>query len=120
MFIICSTVCLFMYAPYTPHITSLKGIIRYSHDPLHYGLHLYSNSTHNLLSYTDDDWGGCSDTRRSTSLCCVYLRDNLISWFAKCQPTLSLLLLKQNIVVLLMLSLNLAGLAVSFWNFIVL
>lgn len=41
-----------------------------------------------LISYTDADWGGCPDTKRSTSGYCVYLGDNLISWSAKRQPTL--------------------------------
>ncbi|XP_050909643.1 uncharacterized mitochondrial protein AtMg00810-like [Lathyrus oleraceus] len=56
---------------------------------LHFGLHLSPSSITKLTSYTDANWGGYSDTRRSTSRNCVFLGDNLISWFSKRQPTLS-------------------------------
>ncbi|GKC31952.1 ribonuclease H-like domain-containing protein [Tanacetum coccineum] len=35
------------------------------------------------------DWAGCPTTRRSTSGYCVFLGNNLLSWSAKRQPTLS-------------------------------
>ncbi|XP_021751708.1 uncharacterized protein LOC110717351 [Chenopodium quinoa] len=53
---------------------------------LEYGLHLYPSSFSSLVSYTDADWGGCPDTRRSTSGYCVFLGDNLTSWSSKRQP----------------------------------
>ncbi len=56
---------------------------------LHLGLHLSPSSLHTLVAYTDADWGGCPDTRRSTSGYCIFLGNNLISWSAKRQPTLS-------------------------------
>lgn len=54
-----------------------------------YGLQLYSSSTTSLIAYTNVDWGGCPDTRRSTSGYCVFLGDNLVSWSSKRQSTLS-------------------------------
>ena len=42
-----------------------------------------------LLAYSDADWAGCPDTRRSTSDYCVYLGPSLISWSSKRQPTVS-------------------------------
>ncbi|GJU08264.1 ribonuclease H-like domain-containing protein [Tanacetum coccineum] len=53
------------------------------------GLHLYVSSTTSQVGYTDADWAGCPSTRRSTLGYCVFLGDNLLSWSAKRQHTLS-------------------------------
>ncbi|XP_021750668.1 uncharacterized protein LOC110716357 [Chenopodium quinoa] len=82
-------VCLFMHAPLVEHMSALKRIIRYIQGTSDLGLHLFKSSVSSLLSYTDADWGGCPDTRRSTSCYCVFLGDNLISWSSKQHPTLS-------------------------------
>ena len=70
------------------HMHALRRILGYIQGTCHYGLHLYPSST-TLISYTNVDWGGCPDTRRSTSGYHVFLGDNLISWLSKRQPTLS-------------------------------
>nr|KYP70708.1 hypothetical protein KK1_009936 [Cajanus cajan] len=80
---------LFLSKPREEHMHALKRILRYIQGTMDLGFHLYPSSTSTLLSYTDADWGGCLDTRRSTSGYCVFLGDNLISWSAKQQPTLS-------------------------------
>ncbi|XP_021764861.1 uncharacterized protein LOC110729434 [Chenopodium quinoa] len=54
-----------------------------------HGLHLYSSATTRLITYTDADWTGYQDTRRSTFGYCCFLGDNLISWSSKHQHTLS-------------------------------
>nr|KYP54019.1 hypothetical protein KK1_000185 [Cajanus cajan] len=82
-------VCLFTHDPREEHMHTLKRILRYLQGTMDFGLHLYPSSTSTLLSYTDADWVGCPDTRRSTSGYCVFLGDNLISWSAKRQPALS-------------------------------
>ncbi|XP_024634590.1 uncharacterized mitochondrial protein AtMg00810-like [Medicago truncatula] len=71
--------CLHMHAPCTDHMLALKRIMCYVLGTLHYGLHLYPSPIEKLISYTDADWGGCPDTRCSTSGYCVFLGDNLIS-----------------------------------------
>ncbi|XP_057540564.1 uncharacterized mitochondrial protein AtMg00810-like [Amaranthus tricolor] len=82
-------VCLYMYDPRFEHMTAIHCILRYVKGTIHYGLQLYRSNLSTLLSYTDADWGGCPDTRRSTSGYRVFLGDNLISWSAKRQPTVS-------------------------------
>ncbi|GJY61054.1 ribonuclease H-like domain-containing protein [Tanacetum coccineum] len=56
---------------------------------LDYGLHLHVSNSAQLTTYTDAEWAGCPVTRRSTSGYCVFLGDNLLSWSAKRQATLS-------------------------------
>lgn len=82
-------VCLHMHAPTNEHMSALKRIIRYLQGTLSFGLHLYKSNIDRLISYTDADWGGCPDIRRSTFGYCVFLGDNLVSWSSKRQPTLS-------------------------------
>ncbi|XP_071714956.1 uncharacterized mitochondrial protein AtMg00810-like [Rutidosis leptorrhynchoides] len=82
-------ICLHMHAPTTTHLLALKRIIRYLQGTLSLGLHIRKTFSQSLIAYTDADWAGCPDTRRSTSAYCIYLGDYLISWSSKRQPTLS-------------------------------
>jgi len=82
-------ICLFMHDPREEHMHALKCILRYIQSTMDFGCHLCPFSTSTLISYTDVNWGGCPDIRHSTSDYCVFLGDNLISWFAKRQTTLS-------------------------------
>ncbi|XP_071700582.1 secreted RxLR effector protein 161-like [Rutidosis leptorrhynchoides] len=82
-------ICLHMQAPKECHMHALRRILRYIKGTVSYGLQLSRSSLSSLISYTDADWGGCPDTRRSTSGYYVYLGGNLVSWSAKRQPTVS-------------------------------
>ncbi|KAJ0435796.1 putative RNA-directed DNA polymerase [Helianthus annuus] len=82
-------VCLFMHAPREPYFQLLKRILRYIKGTLTQGLLITPSSSTKLTAYSDADWGGCPDSRRSTSGYCVFMGDNLISWSSKRQPTIS-------------------------------
>nr|XP_040245144.2 uncharacterized mitochondrial protein AtMg00810-like [Aegilops tauschii subsp. strangulata] len=81
--------CLYMHAPREPHLNLVKRILRYVRGTLDLGLQLHSTPATSLTAYSDADWAGCPDTRRSTSRYCVYLGDNLVSWSSKRQATVS-------------------------------
>jgi hypothetical protein len=78
---------LHVHNPREPYLTAVKRIFRYLQGTLDHGLLLHRASTPNLIVYTDADWTGCPDTRRSTSSYAV--DDNLVSWSSKCQNIVS-------------------------------
>lgn len=83
-------VCLHMHSPREPHLTAVKRILRYLRGTLDLGLTLHRISpTTELIAYSDADWAGCPDTRRSTSGYAVFLDYNLVSWCSKHQNTVS-------------------------------
>jgi hypothetical protein len=82
-------VCLFMHAPREPHRALIKRILRFVQGTLSSGLHIGTGSVDKLTAYSDADWAGCPDSRRSTSGFCVYLGDTLVSWSSKRQTTVS-------------------------------
>uniref|UniRef100_A0A8R7QUX5 Reverse transcriptase Ty1/copia-type domain-containing protein n=1 Tax=Triticum urartu TaxID=4572 RepID=A0A8R7QUX5_TRIUA len=82
-------VCLHMHDPRECHRALIKRVLRYVRGVPAHGLHLRASPTLDLRAYTDADWAGCPDTRRSTSGFCIYLGDVLISWSSKRQATVS-------------------------------
>src|SRR3954468_14343177 len=78
-----------MHAPRDTHWALVKRILRYIHGTTAMGLTLKASPDTSLTVYSDADWAGCPDTRRSTYGYCVYLGDNLISWSSKRQVTVS-------------------------------
>ncbi|KAJ0753494.1 putative RNA-directed DNA polymerase [Helianthus annuus] len=82
-------VCMYMHAPKVDHWNALKQIIRYLQGTSSHGLTISASTDFSLRAYTDADWAGCPDTRRSTSGYCVYLGLNIISWSSKRQSVIS-------------------------------
>lgn len=81
--------CQFMHDPYVEHWELLKRILRYLKHTVDHGLFLRASSDNSLHAYSDADWEGNLDDRRSTSGYCIYFGGNLISWSAYKQKTVS-------------------------------
>lgn len=93
-------VCQFMHSPSNNHWSAVKRIVRYLKGTSGFGLrltpssdttiHAYGDATSPLVTaYSDADWAGCPDDRRSTGGYAIYLGSNLVSWAARKQKTVS-------------------------------
>jgi len=78
-----------MHDPRETHLVAAKRILRYLQGTISHGLVIPRSTPTQLTVYTDADWAGCPDTRRSTSGYAVFLGNNLVSWSSKRQPTVS-------------------------------
>jgi Reverse transcriptase (RNA-dependent DNA polymerase)/gag-polypeptide of LTR copia-type len=79
----------FMQQPTIAHWTATKRILRYLCGTISYGLSFRASHSLTIDAYSDADWAGSVDDRRSTSGYCIFLGNNLVSWSAKKQPTVS-------------------------------
>ncbi|XP_065629150.1 uncharacterized mitochondrial protein AtMg00810-like [Quercus suber] len=76
--------------PKESHMTALKRIIKYVKTTAEFGV-WYSKDTNSVLAgYSDADWAGNADDRKSTSGGCFYVGNNLVSWMRKKQNSISL------------------------------
>jgi hypothetical protein len=78
----------FLHKPTMTRYKAACRVIKYlKHNPGR-GLMFHRNSDIQLLGYSNADWAGCLDTRRSTSGYCFFIGRSLISWKAKKQLTI--------------------------------
>ena len=76
-------------APKESHLTVVKRIIRYVNGTPDYGLWYSKDPNACLAGYSDADWAGSVDDRKSTLGGCFYLGNNLVSWMSKKQNSVS-------------------------------
>ncbi|XP_072071940.1 secreted RxLR effector protein 161-like [Arachis hypogaea] len=80
----------FMEEPYTNHLQAAKRILRYIKGTLNDGIYCENTNEVNLVGYTDSDWAGDIETRKSTSGFVFHLGSGAISWSSKKQPVVAL------------------------------
>ncbi|KAM1803984.1 hypothetical protein ACFX12_029903 [Malus domestica] len=80
--------CQFMHNPLDIHVVAMKRILRYLSGTLDYGIH-FTPGKLQLQAYSDADWAGDLNDRRSTSGYVVYLGNTPISWASKKQYIVS-------------------------------
>ena len=69
-----------MHSPTMDHQMTIKRILRYLKGTAYHGLLLRPSPHFHVLAYSDADWGGDLDDRKSTTGFSIYIGHNLISW----------------------------------------
>jgi hypothetical protein len=82
-------VCQFLSSPTSEHWSAVKRILRYLHETVDMGICIKKSGSLLLSAFSDADWAGDSDDRRSTGGFTVFFGGNLISWSSRKQSTVS-------------------------------
>jgi histone deacetylase 1/2 len=82
-------VCQFLHAPTSVNWSAVKRILRYVRGTVKFGLKIRKSKSMLVSAFLDADWAGDVDDRRSTGGFAVYLGENLVSWTARKQATVS-------------------------------
>eukprot|EP00253_Pinus_taeda_P007737 PITA_07737 len=80
----------FQANPKETHLQAVKIIFKYLQGTQSYGLWYPRDTNLTLHAYTDADWSGSVDDRKSTSGGAFFMGSRLVSWFRKKQSSISL------------------------------
>jgi hypothetical protein len=87
----------FMVKPQEIHWNAAKAVLRYLKGTLDYGIKYTDASDVELTGYSDSDWDGNPDDRKSTTGYVFGIGSRVVSWSSKRNLLYLCLLLKQNI-----------------------
>jgi hypothetical protein len=79
----------FLSAPTTTHFNAATRVLHYLKSSPGRGIFYPRDSSLHLIGFSDADWAGCKDSRRSISGQCLFIGKSLISWRTKKQLTVS-------------------------------
>ncbi|KAF2302567.1 hypothetical protein GH714_037799 [Hevea brasiliensis] len=79
----------YMHRPTEEHWQAVKRVLRYLQGTAEYGLLLRPSSVYEISAYSDSDWAGSIEDRKSTTGFAIYLGRNLVSWASKKQRSVS-------------------------------
>ncbi|XP_041004112.1 uncharacterized protein LOC121249467 [Juglans microcarpa x Juglans regia] len=68
----------FIHPEYPDYV--VKRLLRYLKQTINFGIYLQKSSSLQIQAFSDADWTGCPDNRRSTGCFCIFLGSNLVSW----------------------------------------
>ena len=71
------------------HLVDVRRLLRYLKGTSSHNLYFPSGNSLQLEGFSDADWAGCADTRRSVTGWCMFLGNALISWKSKKQARVS-------------------------------
>uniref|UniRef100_A0A803M0S9 Reverse transcriptase Ty1/copia-type domain-containing protein n=1 Tax=Chenopodium quinoa TaxID=63459 RepID=A0A803M0S9_CHEQI len=80
----------FMHLPQVQHMTAVMRILRYLKGTSSTGIYFARNDHLDLIAYTDADWAGDRDGRKSTSGYFTLVGGNLVTWRTKKQKVVAL------------------------------
>ena len=80
----------FQSNPKVSHLNAVKSIIKYVGGTCDYGLFYSKESNLSLVGFSDSDWVGNVDDRKSITGRCFYVGANFVAWMSKKQNYVSL------------------------------
>lgn len=82
----------FVEHPSNEHVTAVKRILRYLKGTTNFGIMFSSKNANNfkLSIFSDADYAGCVETRKSTTGYCLLIGTSIVSWCSERQDSVSL------------------------------
>jgi hypothetical protein len=76
-------VCQFLHSSASAHWSAVKRILCFLKHTIDSAFLIRPSSSTLVSVFSDADWAGCNDDRKSTGVFAIFLGPNLISWCAK-------------------------------------
>ncbi|KAF2300982.1 hypothetical protein GH714_018927 [Hevea brasiliensis] len=89
MFVTC-LISRYMTKPTKIHLQAAKRALRYLKGTVNYGIHYKKGGDGELLAFTDSDYAGDMEDRKSTSGYVFLMNSSAVSWCSKKQPIVTL------------------------------